>query len=163
MSAATQRNLRRTYQNLRRGLQVTPTQANYQRNLNQLLRGLQGTSTAANEQRMRNLGPRPRRQAPVERYIPPHMINETSRDIPSGSSNTISLDNIANGNSMINFHNEYQHERYYKNTNLSRFTKNRNGYPLNPITRQRITNATRYKASVPAGGRQKRKTRRRQN
>jgi hypothetical protein len=124
-------------------------------------------STAANEQRMRNQLPRPRLRAlvsaaaPVPLYIPPHMTNEANRNIPSGSSNTISLNNIANGNSMMDFHNEYQHGRYYKNTNLSKFTKNRNGYPLNPITRQRITNATRYKASVPAGGR--RKTRRRRN
>lgn len=150
MSTLTRRNLRRTFQNLQRGLQGQQSAANQQRNFDRLMRGLQGLP-----EHVAPAAPVHQTQAPF--YREPILINGPNMSIEPGSTNTISMNNISSGNSMVDFHDEYRHKRFYKEKNLRHFTKNRNGFPLNPITRERITNATLYKASVSAGGKRKQK------
>ena len=109
----------------------------------------------------------------IRQYIPdvpaepPPEANLPSRNIPSGSSNAISYENIQDKNIMVNFLNEseqgrYESERkrYYKETTYNKLPINQTiGKKRNPYTRAPIDEIIRYKAHL-VGGR-KRKTRRR--
>lgn len=91
--------------------------------------------------------------------------NIPSRNIPAGSSNTISYANIADGSQMVNFHNEFNKGRYYtQNTYNSIQTNERIGRKRNPYTRAPIDEITSYKAHIvgveaEGGKRKSKKTR----
>lgn len=88
------------------------------------------------------------------------MPNVGTLNIPRGSTNVISLDDIEEGDEMVNFHGEHGYGRYYKKASF-------NGIPItypsrfkkNPTTRANITqrNVRKYKAHLVGG--KKRKTR----
>ncbi len=82
----------------------------------------------------------------------PVAINVPSRNIPSDSSNTISYDNIKEGNTMVNFHDEFKQGRYYKKNTYDKLKEK-----INPYTRVPITETTEYKAHIVGGKRKTRK------
>jgi hypothetical protein len=69
---------------------------------------------------------------------------------------TVLLSNIQDGDEMVNFHNEYNFNRYYKRNEFNQLPGNRK---KNPFTRKTIkpSNIKRYKAHL-VGGRRTRKT-----
>ena len=89
-------------------------------------------------------------------------------NIPEGSSNTITYNDIENGRELINFQGEYDHNRYYTKNTFNTLAKNNQGLKTNPYTKEKIrNNATlrKYKArvskvnSVPVTNKRNRKTR----
>jgi ankyrin repeat protein len=82
----------------------------------------------------------------------PVAINVPSRNIPSDSSNTISYDNIKEGNAMVNFHDEFKQGRYYKKNTYDKLKEK-----INPYTRVPINETTEYKAHIVGGKRKTRK------
>jgi hypothetical protein len=80
------------------------------------------------------------------------------RTIPAGARNAVMLNAIQDGNSMVNFQNEYSRGRYYKKSTYNQLPEPKQ----NPFSRERIVAKTQYKAkvpSVPRGGRKTRKGR----
>ena len=79
--------------------------------------------------------------------------------LPPGATNVITMDDIASGDEMINFHGERNRGRYYKKSTYNSLTSNR-GVKKNPFTRAIIEpqNVKRYKAK---GGTKRRRTLRR--
>ena len=77
--------------------------------------------------------------------------------VPAGSEDPITREDINNGDSIVDFNNEFSFGRYYHATTLPRL----NG--RNPTNRQLINRTTikYYIAQVPEGGKRKRKTRKR--
>ncbi len=72
-----------------------------------------------------------------------------------GTINTITYENIVNGDEMIDFHNEaarINEPRYYKLSTLNQMHVNNQLYKLNPYTRRRIMpeNIKLYTARIPA-------------
>ncbi len=88
----------------------------------------------------------------VRGNVPPVAINSPSRNIPAGSSNVISYENIKEGNAMVNFHNEFKQERYYKKNTYDKLKEK-----TNPYTRKPIEEITQYKAHIVGGKRRKTK------
>lgn len=82
------------------------------------------------------------------------MNNIGSLNIPKGSANTITLDDIQEGDEMVNFHGEHEYGRFYKKSSFNRIPVT---YPSqfkkNPTTRANITrkNAKKYKAHLVGG------------
>lgn len=66
-------------------------------------------------------------------------------NVPEGAVNEVMMDEIVNGNNMINFHNERKYNRYYKKSSYNKLTKK-----LNPQTRRPIRpeNIKVYKAKI---------------
>ncbi len=103
----------------------------------------------------------------IRNYVRPADLEE--RNIPEGSTNFISYDDIQNGEPMVNFKNSYAHQRYYTKKNWDTWVKTRRNMrrnPTDPSTGLNVSpeNIRLYKAKiVPAaaaaatGG--KRKTR----
>jgi hypothetical protein len=77
------------------------------------------------------------------------------RTVPAGSRNAVMLNAIQDGNSMVNFQNEYSRGRYYKKSTYNQLPEPKQ----NPFSRERIVAKTQYKARVPAAARGGRKTR----
>jgi hypothetical protein len=73
----------------------------------------------------------------------------TERIIPAGSEDVVSKDDIQSGDTMIDFHDEYKHGRYYKETTFYNLNN------TNPITRQPIITHSKYTAKVTSGGRRR--------
>lgn len=90
--------------------------------------------------------------APVGAPVGEPVIVE-ERVIPSGSSNNITYNDIANGDKMANFHGEFEHGRFYKKSTVNGLL--RAVLPRNPYTRVglRKSNVKLYKAKI--GGRMK--------
>lgn len=81
-----------------------------------------------------------------------------SQNIPSGSSNTISYEDIQEGNTMVNFLNESKQGRYYKKDTYNQLVTNHTiGKKRNPYTRVPIEEVTTYKAHLVGGKRKTRK------
>jgi hypothetical protein len=102
----------------------------------------------------------------IQRYVAPIQpvsVNAPSTaylNVPKGSSNTITGDEISQNDAMVNFHGErsLQNPRYYLATTVSSFQKNENPYTRQPLT---AANKTYYKARLVGGkGRKSRKQRR---
>ncbi len=73
-----------------------------------------------------------------------------SRRLPKNAVNTITGEDIENGNSMANFHGEFElSDRYYKKRTVNRIMRDRN--PKNPYNREPLNqdNITYYKAKIP--------------
>jgi hypothetical protein len=85
----------------------------------------------------------------------------TTRNIPAGSTNSVMMNAIEDGNIMANFHDEFSHGRYYKKSTYNALPKPKK----NPYSRIPITSKTNYKAKIVGaaqeGGRKRvvRKTR----
>jgi hypothetical protein len=90
-------------------------------------------------------------RAPIQ--INPYngLIEGDPRNIPARSENIL-LANIANGNSMVNFHNMRRHKQYMTRNSFNGLLLNRNGYKTHPLTRARIFphQVVAYKARVVA-------------
>lgn len=71
------------------------------------------------------------------------------------SKETILMSNIKNGDEMINFHDEYKYNRYYKRNEFNQLPGNPK---KNPYTRKNIkpSNIKRYKAHLIGGTRKRR-------
>lgn len=80
--------------------------------------------------------------------------NVGSRNVPANATNVVSLQNIENGTNMVNFHDEFDHGRYYTKNTFDRLNIKAHGKKENPSTRQPIkpTNVKKYKALVKATG-----------
>ena len=77
------------------------------------------------------------------------------RTVPAGSRNAVMLNTIQDGNSMVNFQNEYSRGRYYTKSTYDQLPEPKQ----NPFSREHIVAKTQYKARVPAASRGGRKTR----
>ena len=77
------------------------------------------------------------------------MGNLPSRKIPKNAKNTITEDDITEGNTMANFHGEFNAKRYYKKSTVNHLLNEHS--PKNPYTRQALAyeNVTYYKAKNP--------------
>jgi ankyrin repeat protein len=78
--------------------------------------------------------------------------------------NAVSYENIENGNTMINFHDEFGHKRFYKKNTYKALPIKANGKKENPHTRQLIdpTTIIKYKAHIiknTIGGKSRKATR----
>jgi len=84
---------------------------------------------------------------PVTTTTIPFRIEEENvgkKKIPKGTDNSISYNTIENGDDMVNFDNEFEHERYYKRSTFNSFPTPKK----NPSTRKLIKTIRRYKANV---------------
>jgi hypothetical protein len=72
--------------------------------------------------------------------------------------NAITMENIENGNTLVNFHNESKQGRYYKNATFESLHRKENPYTRRAI---RTENVKRYKASVKKSRRSGRRSSRR--
>jgi hypothetical protein len=98
----------------------------------------------------------------------PNNGQRENRNIPAGSSNIITYDDIENGANMVNFGDEFGHGRYYTRATFDQLPINyRSGKKKHPLTRALIEPGTirRYRARVqapapaaPAQGGRRRKT-----
>jgi hypothetical protein len=136
--------------------------AREQRNRNQNRRflnalGIQNADSAPVRSLWSNAAEGPLVNNSVNLYA--NLANVGTKNIPAGSTNLISMENIKNQDEMVNFHNEAKFGHYYRKSNFNALTKNSSGKKKNPATRKIIqpSNAVKYKAKV--GGR-KRHTRR---
>jgi hypothetical protein len=77
------------------------------------------------------------------------------RTVPDGARNAVMLNAIQDGNSMVNFQNEYSRGRYYKKSTYDQLPEPKQ----NPFSREPITAKAQYKARVPVAARGGRKTR----
>jgi ankyrin repeat protein len=68
-----------------------------------------------------------------------------SRNIPKNATNAIMLNDIAEGDEMVNFHGESGHGRYYKKSSYNALPSKVNPYTRTPIA---PTNVARYKAHL---------------
>jgi hypothetical protein len=71
-------------------------------------------------------------------------INLNTKNIPAGSTNSVMMNEIQNGNIMTNFQNEFSHGRYYKKSTYNQLPQPKK----NPFSRERITSKTNYKAKI---------------
>jgi hypothetical protein len=88
------------------------------------------------------------------------IANVGTMNISRGSTNTISLDDIEEGDEMVNFHGEHGYGRYYKKSSFNQIPVTYpSRYKKNPTTRANITrnNLRKYKAHLVGG--KKRRTR----
>ncbi len=102
----------------------------------------------------------PNEEVPNEEV--PDLVFNTYRNIPKNSTNAVTLNDITNGNMMVDFHNRYSYGNYFKkNTYNSLPSNNESESKLNPITRQPIkySNLQGYKARIVGGHRKSRVTR----
>jgi ankyrin repeat protein len=67
------------------------------------------------------------------------------RNIPKNATNAIMLNDIAEGDEMVNFHGESGHGRYYKKSSYNALPSKVNPYTRTPIA---PTNVARYKAHL---------------
>ena len=87
-------------------------------------------------------------------YRPPpytRVKNVGYLNVPEGSSNIISYEDINDGANMVNFEGEYNYGRYYTKNTFNRLSKNNQGYKTHPQTRGKIKNNTtfrKYKARI---------------
>lgn len=79
----------------------------------------------------------------------PKVIVSESRNLPKNATNAITMEPIENGNTMVNFHDEYKHGRFYTKNTYDKFRKKEN-----PVTREPILDTVFYKAKI-VGGRKK--------
>jgi hypothetical protein len=77
------------------------------------------------------------------------MGNLPSRKIPKNAKNTITEDDIMEGNTMANFHGEFNAKRYYKKSTVKQLLNGNS--PKNPYTRAPLVleNVTYYKVKNP--------------
>lgn len=91
------------------------------------------------------------------------LMKPKPRNVPRNATNTITTNAIADGNVMVNFHDEYSQGRYYKAETYNAI-RPIEGKKLNPYTRQEIRdgNAVWYKAKLSGGAKlgARKKTRR---
>ena len=71
------------------------------------------------------------------------------RIIPAGSYDTITAEDINSGDAMVDFHDEYKHGRFYKDSTFYKLDNK------NPITRIPIVTHSKYTAKVTSGGRRR--------
>lgn len=115
------------------------------------------TTTNTNEPRSVVLASsRPALQRREENYS--NLSNAGTLNIPRGATNTVTLDDIEEGEDMVNFQGEHGYGRYYKASTFDQLPL-RGRYKKNPTTRANITrnNTKTYKAHLVGG--KKRKTR----
>jgi ankyrin repeat protein len=76
--------------------------------------------------------------------------NPTNNNYYEPPKNAVSFENIENGNTMINFHDEFSHKRFYKKNTYKALPIKSNGKKENPHTRQPIdpTTITKYKTHI---------------
>lgn len=102
-----------------------------------------------------------RRAGPIDTSVYNSISNAGTLNIPAGSTNTVTLDDIAEGDDMVNFHGEHGYGRYYKQSTFNQLPiMNSYIYKKNPTTRQvirRNNTLRKYKAHLVGG--KKRKTR----
>ncbi len=89
---------------------------------------------------------------PIDPYNNP--IHYGVRNVPAGTENAITYDNIINGANMVNFHGEMartNEPRYYTHDTFRAFPVNAQGFRLNPFTRRRIYphEVDAYTARIP--------------
>jgi len=76
----------------------------------------------------------------------------TELEVPEGSENIISYNDIKDGSHLVDFEDESKHQRYYlKSTYDSLMKKDK----LNPFTKNPIKNAKNYTAKIKKGGKRK--------
>lgn len=103
------------------------------------------------------------RQGYIEYEILNNNIYNTSRieinkEIPPNTQNSITYENIKSGNTLIDFHNESNKGRYYKQKTFNSFPiKNTHKRKENPFTRKPIETTNIIKIKV-IGGAKKNKT-----
>ena len=90
--------------------------------------------------------------APEQNYSFTNLNNNGRVKVPKNTTNVIQLNTVRNGNEMINFQGERDRGYYYRKANFKGFTKNKDGFRLNPRTRARIEpgSVRRYTANVSA-------------
>jgi hypothetical protein len=72
-----------------------------------------------------------------------------TRNIPSGSEDAVTMEEIKTGDGMVDFHDEYKNGRYYKESTFYKLNRK------NPFTRKAITESKKYTAKVTSGGRRR--------
>ena len=80
--------------------------------------------------------------------------NLPGRNIPKGTLNAVMMDEIVNGNEMVNFHDESKFKRYYRKKTYNSLS-GAEGQKKNPFTPDRIiheSDVVRYRANVKGGG-----------
>ena len=80
--------------------------------------------------------------------------NLPGRNIPKGTLNAVMMDEIVNGNDMVNFHDESKFKRYYRKNTYNSLSGTE-GRKKNPFTPDRIiheSDVVRYRANVKGGG-----------
>jgi hypothetical protein len=82
--------------------------------------------------------------------------NIGSRFLPVNAENTITSNAIEDGNLMVNFQNEFQHGRYYKQSTYNAMQQKKNPYTQAPITALKQYTAV-IGAPPLAGGRTRRR------
>ena len=89
----------------------------------------------------------------------PEPAEITLRNVPRNTENALTLEPIADGNGMVNFHDESARGRYYKKSSYNSMVQK-----INPFTRKAIsaTNVVQYKAKVGGAAKGSRRHRRRQ-
>jgi hypothetical protein len=105
-----------------------------------------------NDPPVMNFRRRPMVVPPTESYS--NYIHYGDRNIPVGSENAITYDDIENGANMVNFHGELARQnepRYYTYNTFRGLRTNDRGFRLNPFTRQRIYphEVEAYTARIP--------------
>lgn len=85
-----------------------------------------------------------------------NVSNVGTLNVPRGSTNTVTLDDIEEGEDMVNFQGEHGYGRYYKASTFDQIPLS-GRYKKNPTTRANITrnNVRKYKAHLVGGKRRK--------
>jgi hypothetical protein len=80
--------------------------------------------------------------------------NVPGRNIPKGTLNAVMMDEIVNGDDMVNFHDESKFKRFYRKNTYNSLS-GAEGRKKNPFTPDRIiheSDVVRYRANVKGGG-----------
>lgn len=87
-----------------------------------------------------------------------------TRHLPLGATNALTEENIKEGNLMVNFGSEYGNDRYHLKSSFNKWKTLNAGHKENPYTREPITNAQTYIATLEVppleGGKRTRRRRR---
>lgn len=75
------------------------------------------------------------------------------RYLPNGSEDALMRTEIRDGEKMVTFHNEYENNRFYKESTFNSLQNK------NPFTRQPITSSEKYIAKIQKGGKRRRTNR----
>ncbi len=90
-----------------------------------------------------------------------NLQNSGTLNVPRGTMNLISADDIEENDEMVNFHGEKGRKRFYKKSTFNRINHNQTtGRKMNPYTRApiEVANVRTYKAHLVGGKKTKRKS-----
>jgi len=93
---------------------------------------------------------KPVSQTPVQSVLPVSANKFPELQVPAGSENSISLNDIETGDHLVDFDGEASHQRYYLKSTYDKLMKTSG---KNPQTRNPIRTAKNYTAKIKKGGR----------